>query len=376
VRRNVLIYRDLLLPPSETFVRGQGEMLEGFTAYYAGSRRVSGLELPEDRVLTVNRGDVLGWAAEAYARYVRFPRDFVRRARGLEPALIHAHFGLDGAQALPLARELGVPLVVTFHGFDATMTDEFAGRSFHKHRLYLRRRKELQRAGALFLAVSEFVRGRLLDQGYPEERLVVHYTGVDVEEFEPAREEAREPVVLFVGRLVEKKGCEYLIRAMERVQRERPEVSLWVIGDGPLRGPLERLAQERLRAARFLGGQPPEEVRRRIGRAKVFCVPSVVAESGDAEGFGMVFAEAQAMGTPVASFASGGIPEAVSDGETGLLAPERDAAGLAESILALLEDEELWSRMSAAGIEYVRRRFDLRRQTARLEELYERAIRG
>jgi colanic acid/amylovoran biosynthesis glycosyltransferase len=370
---NVLIYRDHLLPPSETFVRGQAETLQRFTPYYAGSRRVPGLDLPPERTLVVNRGGAAGLAAEAAVRLGRFPPSFVRRVRGLDPVLIHAHFGLDGALALPLVRRLRKPLVVTFHGFDATVADEHARRSYHKHRLYLRRRRELQREGQLFLAVSEFIRKRLLEQGYPEERVVVHYTGIDTREFAPSGEE-REPVVLFAGRLVEKKGCEYLIRAMAVVQRELPEVELTVIGDGPLRSSLEQLAAEKLGRRRFLGTQPPEAVRSWIGRSRVFSVPSVVAADGDAEGFGMVFAEAQAMGTPVASFASGGIPEAVSHGRTGLLARERDWKGLAEHILTLLQDDKLWRQMSGAGVERVRSRFDLRRQTALLEELYGRII--
>ncbi len=88
-----------------------------------------------------------------------------------------------------------------------------------------------------------------------------------------------------------------------------------------------------------------------MSRAAVFCVPSVVAASGDAEGFGMVFIEAQAMGLPVVSTLSGGIPEAVKNGETGLLVAERDSAALAGAILRLIEDEELWQRYSSRAEE-------------------------
>jgi len=107
-----------------------------------------------------------------------------------------------------------------------------------------------------------------------------------------------------------------------------------------------------------------------MNRARVFCVPSVRAASGDGEGFGMVFAEAQAMGLPVASFSSGGVPEAVLHGETGLLAAEGDWRALARNILALLEDENLWRKMSEAGQRRVREVFDLTKQTAKLEETY------
>ena len=120
--------------------------------------------------------------------------------------------------------------------------------------------------------------------------------------------------------------------------------------------------------------QPPDLVLTWMNKAKVFSVPSITAKSGDSEGFGMVFAEAQAMGLPVASFASGGIPEAVADGETGLLTHERDSEGLAACILRLLEDQELWQRLSQNGQERVRTIFNLHAQTRVLESLYQERI--
>ena len=125
---------------------------------------------------------------------------------------------------------------------------------------------------------------------------------------------------------------------------------LVIIGDGPLRPRLEQTARElALRHVSFLSTQPAGLVRYWMNRARVFCVPSVTVDSGASEGFGMVFAEAQAMGLPVASFATGGIPEAVVHGETGLLARERDTAGLAHNIISLLSDRAMWERFSDAG---------------------------
>lgn len=372
----IIIYRDGLLAYSETFVRDQAEGLERFVPYYAGSRRVEGLDLPEDRTVVVNGGGPSGKAAEVLYKLSAVAPGFYRRVGRIGPALVHAHFGPDGVSAMPLARRLGVPLLTTFHGFDATMTDEHARRSFYRHRAYLKGRERLQREGRLFLAVSEYIKGRLVDAGFPREKVVVHYNGVDTELFRPDPGIEREPMVLFVGRLVEKKGCEYLVRAMVRVQETVPEAELVVIGTGPLRAGLEDFAAKTLRRHRFLGALPPGEVRSWMGRASLLSVPSVTASTGDAEGFGLVFAEAQAMGLPVASFDGGPIPEVVAHGETGFLAPERDWEGLAGYVVRLLEDGDLRRSMGERGVERVRQMFDLSERTRVLEGIYAAALRG
>ena len=162
-----------------------------------------------------------------------------------------------------------------------------------------------------------------------------------------------------------------LLRAMAVVQSHMRNCTLVVAGDGPQRAMLEREARRLPGDVRFTGRQTAAEIAAHMAESKVFCGPSIRAESGDAEGFGMVFAEAQACGLPVVSFAHGGIPEAVRDGETGLLAPEGDWQQLAEHLLALLTEPELWHRCSAAGPRWVQEQFDVQRQTWELERLYD-----
>jgi glycosyltransferase involved in cell wall biosynthesis len=228
--------------------------------------------------------------------------------------------------------------------------------------------------GARFLCVSNFIRKQALAKGFPADKTMVHYTGIDVDYFQADPQIKRSPTVLFVGRLVPKKGCEYLIRAMAEIQRVVPETKLVIIGDGPLRGGLEKLSATTVKNFEFLGAQKPAVVREQMNRATVFCTPSVVSETGDAEGFGMVFAEAQAMGLPVVSFASGSLPEAVADGQTGFLAPERGWQALGAKILLLLRDEKLWAQFSRAGALRVRSQFDIRKRAQALEVIYEQVI--
>ncbi len=369
-RPRALIYCDHLLPYSATFVRSQAHALQRFVPYYGGCRRVNGLALPSERTIVVNSGGVQGLLWEASFKLWGAAPPFLQKLRQVQPSLIHAHFGPDGVRALPLMRNLSIPLLVTFHGYDVTMKEAIARRSSLSHRMYLRRRLILQKTASRFIAVSDFIRNQMLAQGFPLERLTVHYIGVNTTLFTPDAAVQRKPIVLFTGRLVEKKGCMYLIQAMAGIQQTRPDVELVIIGDGPLRDSLEQQAKRQLKRYRFLGIQSPESVRLWMNRAQVFCVPSIIAESGDAEAFGIVFAEAQAMGLPTVSFASGGIPEAIAHGKTGFLAPEKDIHALADHLFQLLTHAVLWAEFSHNGKAWVRHHFDLNKQTQKLEDTY------
>lgn len=370
----ILIYRSDLLSLSETFVLTQSEAMKQFIPYFVGRSRVDGLKLPEDKCHIIDEDGAFGSAKKNVYRLFGLAPGLIRKLSRLSPVLMHAHFGVDSVSALYLARRLSIPMVVTFHGYDATMKEEYARKFSFDYRRYLRWRPTVQREAAFFIAVSEFIRGRLIEQGFPPEKIAVHYVGVDTEVFAPDLSVRRTPVVLFVGRLVDSKGCSYLIQAMERVQREVPNAQLVVIGNGPLRRDVEQKASGCLKHVMFLGAQSQTEVRYWMNRATVFSVPSFTTPLGTSEGFGLVFAEAQAMGLPVASFATGGIPEAVAHGVTGLLARERDVQGLADNISRLLRNHDLWHQFSTAARKRAQELFDLHEQTTKLEEMYRRLL--
>lgn len=370
----ILVYADILMPPPTIFIRWQAEALRGFTPIYVGTRAFRGLgvPVPKDRMVVINSsGTRFGKLREVPFKVFGYAPLFFRKIERFAPALVHAHFGPGAIVAMPLASRLGVPLISTFHGGEVTTDPHKKGvHDTYTFRLYHKRMAQLQSRGALFIAVSQFVRKKLMEQGYPDDRTQVHYIGVDTEFFAPDRDIPREPIVLFVATLKEGKGCKYLIQAMARVQAQLPDVELVIIGDGPCRRQLERLARETLRAYQFLGTQPPEVVRHWMNRARVFSVASVPASSGWTEAFGLVYAEAQAMGLPVVSFSSGGVPEAVSHGETGFLVPERDSEGLAHYLRVVLTDDSVRVRMAEAGRRRICNLFNLRTQTEKLEELY------
>ncbi|MEO1400864.1 MAG: glycosyltransferase [Cyanobacteria bacterium J06635_1] len=377
-----LIYRDQLLPYSETFIPAQAGALTRYVPQYVGSSRIGNLTHLSPAPIILGE---LVWPNSfwklTYKLTGQVPGRWLWTLSQGQPHLLHAHFGGDGGFAAPLARRLKIPLVVTCHGYDATWaTPPLRGRDlvyrrgdFFRALLLHKRDAAFQRADQI-LAVSGFIRDQLMARRCPASKIRVHYIGVDLERFRPDQAITREPIVLFIGRLVEKKGCAYLIQAMARVQQTHPEASLVVIGEGPLRLQLEALAAQTLKRYQFLGQQAPDQVRHWLNRAMLIGGPSIVADSGDTEGLGMVFAEAQAMQVPVVGFATGGIPEVVHHGETGLLVPERDVNALGQAILDLWEHPEQRQRFAMAGRRHIEQNFDLHRNTQALEEIYDEVI--
>lgn len=374
--RNVLIYRQRLLTASETFIRRQAESVPRSSTAYLGVSRVPGLDLPDDRTFTLSPSARLNAATAGVLASTGHAPGLKRVMNRVGPSLIHAHFMADAAQIARAARRFNIPLIATAHGADVTTTLENLAARSKAGKWYVDRRHELYDDVALVIAVSDFISDCLVDLGVPSEKIRRHYIGIDCDRFQPRfAATQRERAVLFVGRLVEKKGCAYLIEAFGRLnRREDFDLELHIVGDGPERDHLERLASETGAKIRFLGFLNEDEVADRMARSLVFAAPSLRASSGDTEGFGLVFTEAQACGTPVVGFKSGGVVEAVADGETGLLYNERDGVGLADGIYQLATQHDVWGRMSEAGVNRVRRMFDLRRQSAELEEIYDEAL--
>ena len=383
--RNILIYRTDLLPASETFIAAQAGALRRYSPWFAGLRcDPRSLPLDPTRVRTLTDKDHLRdkLLRRAYLHH-GFAHRFHRSLRALRPMLIHAHFAVDACVALALKQQLRVPLIVTLHGYDVTRSDEALSRTT-LGRVHLSRKQTLMHDAALFICVSENIRLRALERGYPPEKLVVMRVGIELPQpmyGDPLQNltptggaRNSQPIVLFVGRMVEKKGCIHLLRAMERVQASLPAAELVLLGDGPLREGLEREAHARLRNTAFVGMQPPCEVRRWMQQARVLAAPSIVAGDGDSEGLPTVLCEAQAMGLPIVSFLGPGVNEAVAANETALLVGPGDEQALGEAILRLLIDLPLHDSFAAAGRRRAADLFDIRRQTALLEEHYDEVV--
>ena len=361
----VAIFRKRLLSYSETFIADQGRLLPHYRAVFCGYQQdSSGIQLLDgsEQILLDEYSSMAPLSKFMFRHRLGGGKAWIAAIDKQSPALIHAHFFNDGLDAIILGDQLDLPVVTTVHGHDITKHENAIAQNSTSRRFFDRVDR--------IIAVSEFMAKQALLRGCPESKLLQHYIGIDLDKFTQQKSESDQPSLLFVGRLVEKKGCTYLLQAMERLQKRFADLSLTIIGEGELKSSLQQEAESRQLNVRFTGAATAAKIRQQLAYSWLFVAPSITASSGDMEGLGMVFLEAQALQTPVVSFRSGGLVEAVEEGTTALLSAEKDVAGLTENIAQLLENSTLRHNMGAAGREWVEQNFDVRKQCAKLELIY------
>ncbi|MEA3014738.1 MAG: colanic acid/amylovoran biosynthesis glycosyltransferase [Sphingomonadales bacterium] len=371
----VAIFRSPIFNASETFIRTHATSLRRFRPL------IVGIEDRGNVPPSLDGHRVVPGSAAGRLRFRLFgpPPALVDRVRACAPVLLHAHFGPDGLAALPLARALGIPLVTTLHGYEVSRSElcllTSRRLSWMRYALHGRR---LMAGGDLFVAVSEALRRRAIARGYPPERTITHYNGVDLHRFDASGSRPDAGLILHVGRLVEKKGTSLLIEAFSAVRAVRPDAGLVVIGDGPLRPRLEEQAarMDLGDCVTFLGRRGEAEVAAWMRRAWLLAAPSITARDGDAEGLPTTVVEAAAASLPVVASDHSGTPEAVIDGRSGFLVPEGDAGALACRMLDLLASPLLRQSMAATARAVAEERFDALRQTRLLEDHYDRLCRA
>jgi colanic acid/amylovoran biosynthesis glycosyltransferase len=370
---SLLVYRDRIVPRSEAhFLRRQYVGFRQLAPIWVGRRVDIGLSDLEAEPRLLGRRGVPGALDRLlFKEFGRLPPEPDLAA--LRPRLIHAHFGRGGALALPIARALRLPLVVTFHGGDATKEKHYRTQLIPT--IFQRRRAALQREAALIVCVAEHIREVLLARGFPAAKLRVIRYGVEPDPDHRPEPPAQRPYLLFVGRFVEKKGVRHLLDAMQILASGGAAVDLVLVGDGPIAESLKRQAAG-LTGARFFGWLPYAEVRRTMRGALAVCVPSVPAGTGDLEGLPNVVLEAMASGAPVIASDVGGIGEAVEHGGTGFLLPPADSPAIAAAVLRLLADAALCRRMGIAARARASLHFDAITQSRMLEDALLAVSRG
>jgi colanic acid/amylovoran biosynthesis glycosyltransferase len=283
------------------------------------------------------------------------------RARGIDH--LHAHFASTATTVARLASLFtGIPYTFTAHAKD--IFHEAVDSVDLGHKIDCA-------AGAV--TVSDFNVEYLAAQfDGSANKLRRIYNGLDLAQFEFSKPDRRPPKIVAVGRLVEKKGFDDLIRACALLREEGVGFQCEIVGGGELERALRQcIADLHLDGIVQLSGpRPLTYVQDAIRQAAVLAVPSVTASSGDRDGLPTVLLEAMALGTPCVATSVTGIPEAIRDGATGLLVPERQPAELASAIKRLMLDVGLRMRLAAAARRVVEQQFDIRQNAAKLREFF------
>ncbi len=359
--RRVIVYRDRILARSEHgFMRRQYLGFTRLDPVWVGCRRDPDLAGSGVDPIILGDDGRLGPLRRALFKQTGLVPDRARLA-ALEPALIHAQFGRGGAIALPLARALGVPLVVTFHGGDAHKDVHYRPAS-----LFARRLPALLAYASRFVCVSPGVRDKLLARGFPADKLLVLPIGV-----EPAPAPVPPPEaghILFIGRMVEKKGVPVLLDALARLRAAGDATPAVLVGDGTLL-PALRARAEALGGVTLPGWQTQEQLRAWFAGALCLAVPSVTATGGDAEGLPSVAVEAMTWGVPLVASDQAGLSEILTPDGPGTLVPARNPDALAAALSALIADPARRARQAAAARALALRDFDATLQSVRLEDL-------
>lgn len=285
--------------------------------------------------------------------------------------VLHIYFGHTGVHLLPFIQRWPGPVVVSFHGMDVQTRAHDPS--------YEVRLRELLKAATLVLARSQSLLDRVQDLGCPVEKVRMNRTGIPLDQFPfIEREYPANGSWHFVQacRLIEKKGLDDAIHAFAAFAAKYPKARFTIAGEGPLRAELETLRdslglQEKVFFAGFLKGGELSEL---YHQAHVFMHPSRMTSDQNQEGVPNSMLEAMATGLPVAATLHGGIPEAVRNGVTGILVPERDREGLHQALLRLTSSESTWRQFGSAASADVREYFESTAQIAKLESAYDEAI--
>src|SRR5437867_7909889 len=280
---------------------------------------------------------------------------------------LHAHFGTSSTTVARLAsRFAGVPYTFTAHAKDI----------FHDSVRPADLRRKIADAAAV-ITVSDYNVAFLRKKYGPAAARVQRvYNGMELKQLQfrpPSPDERRPPVILGIGRLVEKKGFATLIEACAILAKRGRKFSCQIIGTGELESELlnqvARLALED--HVQLIGPRPQREVFKLLHDAGIFAAPCLIGEDGNRDGLPTVLLEAMALGTPCISTDVTGIPEIIRDGQTGLLVPQRDPESLADACERLLDDAALSYRLAIAAREVIEQHFDAVQTSAQLRQIFE-----
>lgn len=285
--------------------------------------------------------------------------------------MMHVYFGHTGVHLLPFIQAWDKPVIVSFHGMDIQTREGQPG--------YIDSLRELLQGLPLVLARSHSLLGRLEELGCDKEKLRLNRTGIPLDLYPLTPREFPSDGrwrIVQACRLIAKKGIPTTFKAFQGFREKYPQATLTLAGEGPLLEELRTLAAQMglAEAVTFAGFLNQRELYELYAASHIFMHPSEMTPDSNQEGVPNSMLEAMATGLPVVATLHGGIPEAVENGVTGFLLPERDAEGLRSALEKLAASPALWATMAGAASASIRENFEHSRQIEKLEACYQEVL--
>lgn len=345
---------------SETFIQMQVKELKGDLTFYCEGYLPTCIS--KDRAKSVEKLPELFWKTSTPEK--RLANSFKKN----KIQIVLAQYGPSGVAMMEICKELKLPLVVHFHGYDAYRNDVLGS--------YGKRYHELFQQAAAIIAVSKDMARQLAKLGCLENK--IHYIpyGIDTDLFAPGKEKSNATFVS-CGRFVEKKGFKYVLKSFAKVVADYPACQLKLIGQGPLEEELRAIVQsERMgNNVTFKGVLTPEEVARELRSSTVYVQHSITPPSNDSEGTPLSVLEALSCGLPVIATKHAGIVDIVQHEKSGFLVNEKDKKEASKRMIELIQYPEISLRMGEVGRDFILSAYKKEHYLEKLNHLLDACLR-
>lgn len=362
----VLHYKTNFLNKSETFIDRLIRNHERYRPVALCYRKKSFADnLP---VFEVPRSGVNWWINFA-AFHSNIPLPYYSEVIKKEnPGLVHAHFGYDAVKLMHITDKLSIPLLVSFYGTDVSRLPSELGWKY--------RYRKLASKASHFIAASGFMKKQLINLGFPENMITIVRFGLDVNGRVSKNECDMDHKIMMVGRMVEKKGFQYGIKAICKLREYGLKPQVNIFGYGPEMKRLKKLAKdlEVDDQITFHGYQPIQKIFEAHKHHSLMLAPSVTAADGDMEGLPNTILEAMAKGTPVVATKHAAIPEVIEDNHTGFLVDEKDVNGLARTIKKIMQGGYDLDRIRHNARKEIESTYSIQTMVQKVEDLYDRIL--
>ncbi len=351
---------------SETFIQAHKDQLKGEIYFYFGGY------LP---TILGNKGKLLTYSILIKNKIRRFlglttfdanEAAFINSLKQNRIQVVLAEYGPTGHRMVNICEALKVPLVVHFHGFDA---------SIHKVIRDCGNYKEVFRYAKYVIVVSKVMERTLLEIGCPKEKLIYNVYGSQPEFFD-VEPRFNKKQLLSIGRFTDKKAPYYTLLAFKKILKKHPETILVMAGDGLLLNTCKNLVRYLKISSnvKFLGVIRPEKYRELLTESLAFIQHSITAQNGDMEGTPLAILEASSAGLPVISTIHAGISDVIKNNKTGYLCEEHDVLSMSKNMLKILNDISLAKKMGNAGKKHIQKNYSLIRHIETLQIYLEKSI--